>query len=200
MSDNNTAKMVSSDEFKKCVGEHAAPINPVIVDWHGIEIEIKPMLSYLEVILFIDGVVGACFLEGDNSYLPEVKDFAINSFLITSYTNIELPEDLEEKYLYVTRSDIFGLIFDVIDGVQFKQIISAIDEKIKYLADSNIQALQKEVFELYGIVDNITNQLEKMFSDISSDDMTQFMSALVDGKIDEAKLIDAYFKKEKEMN
>ena len=195
----NTKNTVSSETFKECVDKHSVPIEPVKVMWHDIEVEIKPMLSYAEVLLFIDGVVNACFLEDTNAYVPEVKDFAINTFLISYYTNIELPEEIIEKYSYVLRSDIYGLIFDVIDGVQFKQIVAAIDEKVRQLADTNIQALQKEVFELYGIIDNMSSQFESIFSGISNDDMAKMLSALADGKFSEEKLVEAYFKKKKEV-
>lgn len=195
MSDNK----VSSEVFKACVDKYSQSKDPVKVMWHDIEVEIKPMLSYTNVLLFIDGVVSSCFLDEDNTYVPEVKDFAINSFIISYYTNIELPEDVAEQYDYVMRSDIYGVIFDTIDGIQFEQIIGAIDEKIRHIADSNIQALQKEVFELYGAIDNMSAQFENTFLGLSGEDMSKLWSSIIDGKFDEAKLVDAYFDKKKVM-
>lgn len=202
MGQNNTntfEKAISKELFKLCIDKNVEPITPVKVDWHGVDLEVKPFLSMEEMILFIDGVVSACFLDGDNTYIPEVKDFAINSYLLSIYTNIELPDDISEKYIYVTRCDAFGLILEIVDDIQLKQILTAINEKIKYLADANVQMIQKQVYELYGVIDNMSEQFEKTFSGVNNEDMTKLISAIANGGFDETKLVDAYFNKKKEM-
>lgn len=59
--------------------------------------------------------------------------------------------------------------------------------------------IQKQVYELYGVIDNMSEQFEKTFSGVNNEDMTKLISAIANGGFDETKLVDAYFNKKKEM-
>lgn len=185
-------KQIPSGLFKTCIDKYTKPITPVKVDWHGVDLEIKPLLSFYEMIGFVNLVAQCCFSSDTNEYLPEMKDFGINCGILALYTNIELPEDIEDKYEYVLRCDAFGLILEVIDEIQFKQIVTAIDAKIKILAESNINALQKEVSELYGMVDSISAQMEALFGEFNSENINSMLAFINSGNLDEKALMDAY--------
>lgn len=187
-------KKIPAEIFKTCIDNNALQISPVKVDWHGVELEIKPILSFYEMIGFVNLVAECCFSSDTNEYLPEMKDFGINCGILALYTNLELPDDIEDRYEYVLRCDAFSLILEVIDEIQFKQIITAIDAKIKILAESNINALQKEVSELYGMVDSLSAQMESLFGEFNSENINSMLSFINSGNLDEKALMDAYLK------
>ena len=77
-----TEKKVSIALFDKIVKEHFQ--NEATIQWHEAEVRVKRTLSLKEMLSFVDEVVGSCFHD-ELGYMPEVKDFAIKSSILTRY-------------------------------------------------------------------------------------------------------------------
>ena len=111
--------------------------NTEVVEWNGLQVVIKKTLTLEEMLCFANSVVKSCFDQGDGSYLPEVKDFAIRSNIMERYANFALPSNLDKQYDMVIRSGAVEMIMNYINFSQFSELMKAIDAKIQNTADAH---------------------------------------------------------------
>jgi len=165
--------------------------------WNGIEVDITPTLPLMDVLTFVDTVVKTCFSEIDGAYMPEVKDFAIKKCILEMYANFTLPGDVAESYALIYESDAVDFVLQHINSVQFEEIIQSADEKIRHLAQANIETAYKQLDELYDAFDNLQNQIANAFSGINAEEINMLANVLTSGQIDEGKIAEALIKKHK---
>lgn len=77
---------------------------------------------------------------------------------------------------------------------QLDEIIDAINEKVDSTAQANIEAVHKQMNDIYHAFDNLQKQVEQIFANVNSEDMSSFIQAVANDKIDEDKLVQAYVK------
>lgn len=146
--------------------------NVVTERWFDFDVTIKCVLPLQDALQFVKDVVESCFLE-DGTYVPEVKDFAIRSGVLTSFANFTLPTNIKKRYELVYCSDAYNFVISHINGEYFRVLMSAIDEKLDHVLD-----------EVYGRrsggVDIDAESIERIIQSFGSDG------------IDESKVIDAY--------
>lgn len=130
-----------SNLLKTINGEYS---NTVKKTWQGMTFEIKRVLSFAEMTEFIDSVMSLCFSDS-YLYLPEVRDFAINSCIIDYYTNINIVDDVNIRYNTIYCTNLIEQIKKEINTNQLNNIIDALDEKIDYRVSTNIDALLSQV-------------------------------------------------------
>jgi len=181
---------INIDEFKAAINAISTP--DAVVEWHGIEMTIKRLLSLEEMLTFVNDVVSSCFEEKTGEYIPEIKDFAIRCSIMESYAGFVLPSDLSEKYSMIYNSDIVSFIVKHIDKNQFESILSSIDDKIEHQAQNNIEAINKQMNELIAGFSTIEQNLSNIFGNVDSDTISKIAGAIVDGSFDEKKLVDAF--------
>lgn len=186
-----TTKM-KSDKLMEIVHNKSTHVN---VDWNGIKLNIQHTLSLPEMMSFVDAVSKLCFADDTGAYLPEVKDFGIKTYILEMYAGIEMPTSTNDMYDLLYRTDIVYTVIENINKIQLDEIVHAIDVKIAHMANAKVEALNKQMNELYSAFENLENQLEGMFSGISPDDMSKIVSAFNDGTFDETKLVSAYLGK-----
>ena len=162
------------------------------IDWNGIGLKIKHTLSLPEMMNFVDSVSKLCFSEDTGAYIPEVKDFGIKTYILEMYAGIEMPKSTNDMYDLIYCSDLVYVVMNHINRCQLEEIVQSIDMKIKHLSDAKIDAITKQMNELYTAFDNLEKQLESIFSGISPDDMTKIVGAISDGTFDDSRLISAY--------
>ena len=151
---------INIDEFKAAINAISTP--DAVVEWHGIEMTIKRLLSLEEMLTFVNDVVSSCFEEKTGEYIPEIKDFAIRCSIMESYAGFVLPSDLSEKYSMIYNSDIVSFIVKHIDKNQFESILSSIDDKIEHQAQNNIEAINKQMNELIAGFSTIEQNLSNI--------------------------------------
>lgn len=184
------AKAVSINAFDKI--EKDTYKGTESFEWHGVEVVVKRTLSIKEVLEFVNDVVKTCFSADDGSYIPEVKDFAVKSCILEKYANFSLPTNIEHKYDLIYHTDAIDEVLRRVNEQQFNEIIASINAKISHLASANIEAINKQMNELYTAFDNLQKQLEAVFSGIDPSDLTKLVGALGDKGIDEEKIVKAY--------
>lgn len=187
-------KKISINAFDKIVKENYTPTTTV--EWHGQEIVVKRTLSFKEMMEFVDSVTKTCFTISTNTYMPEVKDFAVKSNILERYANFTLPNNLDHRYELIYSSDAIETVLNHISHQQFNEIMVSIDAKIKNLAQSNIEAMNKQMNELYAAFANLQTQMEGMFSGVNPDNFNALIGAF-GGGLNEDKLVDAYLAKTK---
>ena len=183
-------KKISINALDKIMKENYTPTETF--DWYGVEVAVKKTLSFKEVLEFVDSVTKSCFSSEDGAYIPEVKDFAVKTCILEKYANFTLPNNVEHKYELIYQTNAIEEVLHRVNGQQFNEIMCAVNDKINHLAQANIEAVNRQMTELYTAFDNLQKQLEGMFSGVNPEDFTKLLGAFGDGGIDEAKLVEAF--------
>lgn len=183
-------KRISIEDFKKAVAEDFEPA--VDVDWRGLTLHIKKCLSLEEMMTFVSDVVSSCFAADTNEYLPEVKDFSTRCCILENYAGFVLPKSLSEKYEMVYNSDIVSFVVQYVEHMQFNAMLAAIDHKIEHQAQSNIEALNKQMNEVVAGLSALEKNLSGIFGGVDNETITKIAGAIADGSFDESKLVKAF--------
>ena len=184
-------KRITVEDFNNAINDVYMPVTET--EWNGLTLYVKKNISFKETLDFVKYVTELCFAEDTHEYLPEARDLAIKIFLIQHYTNIDLPDSLEERNKFIYETDIVQTVLNFVNPYQFNEIIRAIDLKIDYMADANIEAINNKMDELYKSFEELSNSLETVFGGINEDSMVDLVNAIKDGRLDESKLVEAYF-------
>lgn len=146
------------------------------VEWCGVEIEYKEVLTMVEMKAFVDGVVDASF-DNEGDYIPEFTDWLIRTNMIQLYTNVRMPQNIEKQYDILYRTDLYEQIAGLVDQRQYAKIMDAIEQKLEYRRNSDVTAMRVQLsgliqqFESMGQdlmqftpedVENLEGALEKM--------------------------------------
>lgn len=183
-------KRISVNAFEKTMKETYTPTESF--DWHGIEVTVKKTLSLKEMLSFVDSVVKSCFAENTNAYLPEIKEFAIKVCILEKYANFTMPNNVESQYALIYQTDVVERVMSYINRQQYCEVRAAINAKANNIAQANIEAVNKQMNELYNSFDNLQTQLSGLFEGVNNDDIRAVAGALANGGLDEEKLVSAY--------
>ena len=156
------------------------------VAWNGLEIKVKNNISFDEMRLFVSAVTESCFSEV-GEYRPEFREFVTRALVLSLYTNITLPKNLDAQYSIV-YSGIFDEIFPNINYDQYEHINWAIDGKIEQALKANVEALDKQRKQLDEDMDN----MRKLVEGIDPSDIENLVSAFSNMNITEEGLMQAY--------
>lgn len=177
---------VSVGAFEKVMNEQFSDV--IEAEWRGLTLSINKTLPLKDALSIIEDVVASVFDSGTGEYRPEVADFALRIRVLEKYAGFTLPSSIEAKYDLVYKTDAVAFVIERINQEQYRDIVNAINEKKKYLSETNIQALKKKSEEFVSLLEGFTEQI----ASFSSEDMTKLISAISGSKIDEDKLIRAY--------
>jgi len=185
-------KKISISSLDKIIKENFS--NKSMHEWYGVEVAVKHSLSFTETLEFVGSVVDSCF-QPNGDYIPEVMDFAIKSNILSKYTNISLPDNLEHRYEIIYNSDVVDFVCQHINKTQLQEIVTASVRKVEHLCNTGIVEIRAK---LNGLVDSFAEmqtQTEEMFSNVSADDIAKVMSAIGNnGEISEEKIVQAFLK------
>lgn len=163
--------------------------------WNGLDIEITKVIGMREMMGFVINVVEGCFTS-DETYLPELKDYNIKENIILYYTNIELPDEVVDKYDLLYATDIVDFVVERINKSQIKEIVRSIDKKIEHRAAANIEMVYKQVNDLYVQMNDLFEKIGGAFEGVTQEEISNVMKALADGKMDEAAIVRALFEQQ----
>lgn len=184
-----TEKKVSIALFDKIAKEHFN--NEVAIQWHEAEVKVRRSLPLADVLAFVDEVVESCFHE-QYGYMPEVRDFAIKSNVLSRYANFSLPDNLEHRYQMVYFTDAVDVVCEAINTTQLQEIVDAIDDKIEFHCNTRTVEVQKRIEQAASAIEELRNNTEALFSGVSQDDMRTLMGAIAESGLDEQKIVKAY--------
>ena len=179
------------DSLHTITGEYS---NIVKKNWQGMTFEIKRLLPFTEMIEFVDAVMSLCFSDS-YLYLPEVRDFAINSCIIDYYTNMDLIDDVDTRYNTIYCTNLIEQIKKEINIEQLEKILDAIDEKIDYRVNTNIDALLSQVDNIVQSLEDFTQKMQSSFAELTPDDIKDFVTSIGSigsNTLDEEKIVKAY--------
>lgn len=171
-------------------------VNAVTEQWYGVEVNMKQTLPFMDMMAFVDDVVKSCF-QKNGTYVPEVLDFAIKSNIISKYTNVSLPDNLEHRYMILYNSDIVDFVCKSINMPQLQEIVSSINRKLSYMCETNTVAVQNRLNELVSAFEDMQKKTDDIFSGITQDDMARLIGAIGDAGMTEDKVVESYLRQTK---
>ena len=167
-----------------------------VVEWNNLNLNIKNILTLNEVIEFMEAVTMTCFVEGD--YRPEFKDFAMRCVVAELYVDIELPDDVDDKYSLMFNTDLYEVITSNCDKEFFKNLKSSVESRLDYLKEVNIDSFRKDLVDNLEELSDIEAKIRNAFQDVNENDIGKFLSVVSKGEINEKNiakaLVDAYTK------
>ncbi len=156
----------------------------------------KYALSLTDMLAFVDDVVGSCFHD-KLGYMPEVKDFAIKTNILSRYANFSLPDNLEHRYQLVYMTDAVDAVCAAIDGTQLQEIFNSINDKIRFLCDSKATMIQERINDVLNTMEKMRDNTKSIFDGITQNDLKNLMGAITSNGLDEQKLVQAYIEQSK---
>lgn len=163
-----------------------------IVEWRGLNIVVLRHISMQDMVEFVNSVVEMCFSSDDMTYQPEIRDFAEKYYIIEKYTNLDLPEDVSEKYDLIYRTDLVNTVIKNIDTFeQLNAICDAVEEKVANRAQSNIEAITTRVNQLADEIEKVGETLISAFGDVDPEAVEALTKALTDGGLSDESIAKA---------
>lgn len=184
-------KRVSINALEKVMKSTYTPEE--VITWHDIEVTITKTLPLKDVIGMVNDVVESCFALEDGDFLPEIRDFAIKSAVLEKYANFTMPSNTSAQYDLVYRTDAFAAVCAHINIEQFNEICLAVDRKLQYKTDSNVEAINRQMQTLFDSFEDIEKNLSSLFEGMNNESMAKLVDAIANGQLDEEKLMKSYF-------
>lgn len=199
-------KKVETTEEEKIVPieKVISPVKIETVTFYDIDINVKKELGLREVLSFVRTVVDTIVEYETCEFSYNRKDYIIGIATLAFFTDLELPSDIEKQYDLVTRTDIVSMIVSHINEKQYFHILDSIDEQLRFeeqkiLTQSKIEVqeyveqMKTEINELVDRYESMLAFMEKSFSGIDPNTMSQLLPAISKMKSpDEKALVDAY--------
>lgn len=86
--------------------------------WRGLDVIVKKLLSPPELLSFYKDVLDLCSVGDDGSIVEPMLDLSFRIGVIKSYTNIELPKDINEINYILYETDLFDVVVSQINQSQ----------------------------------------------------------------------------------
>ena len=109
-------KTVTPREIKQIT--NAISDKPKTILWHGKRINVNPLLSLKEMFELVDEIMAGCIKEPEKTIVLEAVDFIFKIKTLSKYTDIMLPDDLEEQYRIIYASDLVESVFSNVNQIQ----------------------------------------------------------------------------------
>lgn len=119
MADDNIPKITAN------AMQHIAKLiktEPVTECWKNRKFLVRPFINAYEVIDLASSIRQMCTNEESGEMYPEMEDFAFKVNVISAYTTIELPEDINECYRIIYLTDLYETVSRNINNEQLKSI------------------------------------------------------------------------------
>lgn len=98
--------------------------------WRGLSINVRYSLDLREALAFIDNVMSACTDADTGDFHVEMLDLITRASVVTMFTNIELPVDLETQFKILYWTDLYGEIKARINESQLESLTNTIERYI----------------------------------------------------------------------
>lgn len=179
---------ISVAKFEKAVSKD----NVVFIPLDGVEdvnIEIIKSISLQNMIEFVENVAESCVDMESGEYTPQVRDFAIKRELLTKYANFTMPNNIEKQYEFIYGSNVVDVVLQNINQLQFQEIVSSIDRKVKFMLDCVTSISASNTVKLLNKLDSIAEQNTAMFDSLQGEDIASVFSNInAIANMDEEKL------------
>lgn len=129
---------------------------------------------------FVEAVVDSCVDETTGEYLPQSYDLAIKLNTVLYYSDYSLPDKLDEQYRILLESDLYDFITDNINKTQYREMLRAIDRKIKFKLDCISYSLTTPAKQIIDKINNLISENQKTFETINKTDISELIKSIND--------------------
>lgn len=162
----------------------------VTLDVSGIgelTVEIRYTLNLHDMLQLVEDVVSSVVDGEANTYIPEIREFALQAGVIKAYTNIKLPQSADKQYDIISRTDLFKKVVQHIDFNQLGEIRNAVFDRIEHEVAMIESALAQNVNTLIAEVSALIDNFENAFGNVDGSDVAGFIKNLaqMDGMTEE---------------
>ena len=102
-------------------------------NWHGLMIKIRTLLSRDEEYEIVRSVVECCTCYGDNGeeyIVPENLELALRANVVIYYTDILLPNDIDEQHTLLFYSNLYDVVIEHANKAQIDSIFNTLYRRI----------------------------------------------------------------------
>ena len=182
-------KKIPVSAFQKAVKNNCADV--VVEKWNDLDVVITPVISLQSVFEIVAEVCTNSFSE-DGQYIPEAVEAVLNCAVIERYTNIALPADLEERYNLVLKSGILDVVIPQISQTQYEQIVSAIENKVDYVCNSNISEINRIAGRVMDSISQLKDKVEPFFEGFNPEELYKAIPGIIAGDSPEMSAVKEY--------
>lgn len=149
-------------------------------------LEVKRNLNMKETASFISDVVSMCIDEAEAEYTPEFYNFAIRLSVLNHYAGIPLPTGkdgtvqhmMEKAYVVLYTTDLYDKVCSKIDADQFRDMLAAISERIRFNRDLLVSSSAQKLGELLQAVDNMVNEGKNALEQLDGEQFAQALESM----------------------
>lgn len=154
-------------------------------------------VPFSKIMEAIHSGVQMCYM--DDGYHPELLDFAIEYVNLSTLTDLDMPDDVNEAYKIIREIDgVRSVDADFIaDGIRAiikrneRMTMSVIhNQNVERLADA-LEATLNKFNSVLDVVKAISDRIETSTSDINIEDINKVITGLSNGSISEEKIATA---------
>lgn len=177
MENKTKVKKVAINQFDKVYEKRkeTSVIPYQINNEETIEITVKKYLSFSDMYIFVNSVVNNCF-DDEGNYLSYIKDFVIKSKLISIYTNLRTPDNIEKLNSWIYNTTLCSDIKREINSQQYFGLIDSIDDEIERRIRLNRKESKLDV--LFNDISNLVNKFSENFDTETIEKITSLADAL----------------------
>lgn len=182
-------KKIAYETIQEAINDHCPRVE--LLDWYGITITVQKIVSFKKMSEIVQRVAAACFGQEDGSYMPEVMNTALRLCVFEAYTNIELPDDMDEQNFLIFGSGLWDYVTALIDADQLGTIELAINRRVKARLDTNRAEFEHAVNTVVESIAALSEQMSGLMDGVTPEDIRTMISAIGENGIDEAKIVQA---------
>lgn len=188
--------------FEEVLNAADSEVTSTTITWNGLDIDVKKTISLTEAVVLVDNVVHASYSSATGEYRPDFQHFAFEAAIITFFTNIELSNDSSIVYQIIYGTSLFDVIRQSISQKQLSMLHAAVEKRVNYLNNSNIERIAKEINKLVDSMNAFDEEAKRLLQGVSQEDINKIMSAFSSGEFNMDKLVTAIANKgnDKEIN
>lgn len=138
----------------------AEPVEVEIAEgcFAGMKIHIQRNLGIVDASSFVEEVVSSVVSMDDMTYQPEFFDFVVRLATLEYYAGFERGECHAEKlYDFVYRTNIYDLVHEHIDHVQYYDLVNGVRDKIEYIRNLQSSAMSLKADELLSTMSDMVS-------------------------------------------
>lgn len=163
-------KKINFNKFTGIINEHKpkpSTLTYTTANGERFDVTIMPRLDLSELAILVNSVVREVFDTNTNHYNPEIYDLILRKEVVSAYTNVAMPDDLNKMVDLLYCTDLFENITKsngVIDMHQYDLIIKAIDDKTTYKINEYLK--KSKLDDLLDTLIKMVSDTEGQFKDI----------------------------------
>lgn len=161
------------------------------VEYHGIVFNVTEWIPFDKVLSFVNATAESCFTL-DDEYVPQVDKFAFMSNVIDFYTDINLPDDLDERYKLVMLTDLYDAVIENVNERQIEELRDGVARLVEYKLSVNTCVVNKQIADATATLKALADTCGTFTETMNTDAMKEVVAALNNNTADRNALIAAY--------